>query len=126
MLGSWMRPVMRLLAWGKRLRGTPLDVFGYSHERRTERALIDAYTALIAQVLPQITAANADVARELFALPLSIRGFGHVKARNLQAAQTRQAWLLHRLNPSRYPRPLDAPGTRQFKGIAVNSLSRQR
>jgi indolepyruvate ferredoxin oxidoreductase len=92
--GGWMIPVFRLLARAKPLRGTALDPFGYSHERRMERALIAEYEADMAEVLPRVTPATLDTARALAELPLSIRGFGPVKAANAaRAAETRRALL---------------------------------
>ena len=40
-----------MLARLKGLRGTPLDVFGYTAERRTERALIGWYEEQIERIL---------------------------------------------------------------------------
>jgi indolepyruvate ferredoxin oxidoreductase len=45
--GPWMLPAFRVLAKLRRLRGTPLDVFGRTEERRKERALIGQYEALV-------------------------------------------------------------------------------
>ena len=39
--GQWMMVGFQVLAKLKRLRGTPLDIFGYTAERRMERGLID-------------------------------------------------------------------------------------
>ncbi|MEK7345716.1 MAG: indolepyruvate ferredoxin oxidoreductase family protein [Pseudomonadota bacterium] len=121
-LGAWMRPVLQLLAKGKVLRGTLLDPFGHTHERRMERQLIDAYTAQVQQLLRLVTADNAALVQGILALPLAMRGFGHVKARNVRAAQTQQAWLLHRLDPTRYPRPPEDNHLQQLRGIAVRSV----
>ncbi len=121
-LGGWMRPVLRVLALGKRLRGTALDPFGHTHERRMERQLIADYTTQLQQLLPHVTPSNAELAREILALPLSMRGFGHVKERNVRAAQSRQAWLLHRFNPAQYPRPQEPSGVQQLRGIAIRSV----
>ncbi|MGV0958997.1 MAG: indolepyruvate ferredoxin oxidoreductase family protein [Limnohabitans sp.] len=120
-LGSWMRPVLRLLALGKGLRGTALDPFGHTPERRMERQLIAQYTAQLQQWLPRVHSGNAELVRELLALPLSMRGFGHVKERNVRAAQTRQAWLLHRLDPVQFPRPQEPSAVQQLRGIAIRS-----
>ena len=120
-LGAWMLPAMRLLARGKALRGTPLDVFGHTAERRMERALIQAYEARVHELLPLINAERLPLALELLALPLSMRGFGHVKARNVERARRREAELLHRLDPQRYPRPQGGPQAGQFKGIEVRA-----
>ena len=72
------------------LRGTALDVFGYTEERRTERALIGQYRASIERVLAHLNADNHARAVELARLPEGIKGFGHVKARHL--AQVREKW----------------------------------
>jgi indolepyruvate ferredoxin oxidoreductase len=95
--GPWMMPVFRILAKGKGLRGTALDLFGYTAERRSERALIGEYEALIEEILTRLNAENQAVALELAALPQEIRGFGHVREANLRAARTRWTALLARL-----------------------------
>jgi indolepyruvate ferredoxin oxidoreductase len=122
-LGSWMRPVLRLLAKGKALRGTFLDPFGYSTERRLERVLIGQFEArvheVLTDVLPQADAAQLQMLQQLLALPLAMRGFGHVKLRNIEAARKRESWLLHRLLPRRYARPQEAPSAGSLRGIAV-------
>lgn len=92
--GSWMLPAFRLLAKMKPLRGTPFDPFGYTGERKTERALIGEYRQTILRLLPELRADNAERAAAIAALPEEIRGFGHVKARNLQKARQKQAQLL--------------------------------
>jgi indolepyruvate ferredoxin oxidoreductase len=117
--GGWMLPVMRWLARGKGLRGSVFDPFGYTQERRTERALIGQFEQLIDRLLRDLTPANQALAAEIAALPLSVRGFGHVKAANLALARVREAELLHRLSPQLYARPEGAPSARQFRGIAV-------
>src|SRR5690606_16664383 len=81
--GAWMLPVFRLLRRGKRLRGTMFDIFGYTHERRTERRLIEEYKALVRDLAARLTADNLLIAVELAELPDQIRGFGHVKDANL-------------------------------------------
>jgi indolepyruvate ferredoxin oxidoreductase len=95
--GPWMYHALRLLAGARRLRGTAFDVFGYTAERRRERQLIDDFTALMRdEVLPSLTAHNHAGAVALAELPQSIKGYGHVKERNIQLATTRQAQLLER------------------------------
>ena len=120
-LGGWLRPMLRVLALGKGLRGTVLDPFGHTSERRMERQLIAQYTTQLQQLLPRVHSDNVELVREILALPLSIRGFGHVKERNMRAAQIRQAWLLHRLDPAQYPRPQEPNGAQQLRGIALRS-----
>ena len=92
--GPWMERPMRVLARMKRLRGTPLDVFGYTAERRMERALIKQYEADLREVLPRLTEATHEAVVALAELPLSIRGFGPVKAANeAKAARQRESLL---------------------------------
>ena len=79
----------RLLARLKGLRGTPLDLFGRTEERRTERALIEEYRANIEQVLAGLDASNHALAVEIARIPEQVKGFGHVKERNLAAARAR-------------------------------------
>jgi indolepyruvate ferredoxin oxidoreductase len=96
--GPWVATAFKWLAKAKRLRGTALDVFGYTQERRTERALIGEYMQLMRQVVGKITPERTATALELARLPQSIRGFGHVKDENLAAARIRQAKLLETLD----------------------------
>ncbi|SEP55987.1 indolepyruvate ferredoxin oxidoreductase family protein [Thalassovita taeanensis] len=92
--GPGMLRWLRLLAKGKRLRGTALDPFGRTAERRMERALIAQYEADMADVLPKVTPATLDSIVALAELPLLIRGFGPVKEANeAKAAKTREALL---------------------------------
>ncbi|WP_272007258.1 indolepyruvate ferredoxin oxidoreductase family protein [Roseovarius sp. ZX-A-9] len=92
--GPWMERPMRLLAKLRKLRGTPLDVFGYTKERKMERALIKQYEADMAEALPKLTDETRDLIVALAELPLQIRGFGPVKAKNeAKAAKSREALL---------------------------------
>ncbi|HYF17219.1 MAG TPA: DUF6537 domain-containing protein, partial [Ramlibacter sp.] len=86
----------KLLARLKGLRGTALDVFGRTEERRTERALIGEYRRSIEQVLGRLDAGNHGLAVEIAAIPDQIKGFGHVKERNLAAARQRWQALMER------------------------------
>jgi indolepyruvate ferredoxin oxidoreductase len=92
--GPWLLPVFRLLAKMRFLRGTALDPFGYSLERRTERKLIEDYRATLEEVLARLTPENHHLAVGLAAIPEKIRGFGHVKQRHLVAAKADEADLL--------------------------------
>ena len=84
--GSWVAGIFRLLAPLKVLRGGPLDVFGYSAERRSERALIVRYRRAIEVMLLKLNLQNYPSAIAIASLPSKIRGFGHVKERNLRAS----------------------------------------
>jgi indolepyruvate ferredoxin oxidoreductase len=92
--GAWMFGAFKLLAKLRFLRGTALDVFGYSEERRTERRLIADYEKTVDQLLAQLTPDNHGLAMQIASIPEDIRGFGHVKARHLAAARQKQAKLL--------------------------------
>jgi indolepyruvate ferredoxin oxidoreductase len=92
--GAWLLRLFPLLAAGKRLRGSALDPFGRSHERRMERALVRHYESLVAQVLPALDARNHAIAVELLDLPRTIRGYGPVKAQSISVAKRREAELL--------------------------------
>jgi len=122
-LGPWMMPAMKLLAHGKRVRGTVLDVFGRTRERRMERELISSYRARIEALLPSLSPQRLKTACDIAALPLSMRGFGHVKLANVTLARVREAELLHRFDPEKYPRPPASREAGQIKGIRVTAAA---
>ncbi len=92
--GPWIFSAFRLLARGKVLRGTPLDPFGWTEERRGERALVDSYRATVEQVLTKLSPGNHASAVRIAAGGSAIRGFGHVKAASLERAAAEQARML--------------------------------
>jgi len=92
--GPWMMVAFKLLARLRRLRGTPLDVFGRTQERRMERALIADYEAVVRELATVLCPDNHALAVELASLPEQIRGFGHIKMRNVEKAKAREADLL--------------------------------
>ena len=92
--GPGMLSAFKVLAKLKGLRGTALDVFGLTQERQTERALIGEYTGIVEQLITQLQEDNHARAVEIANVPDSIKGFGHVKERNLEAARQRWAELL--------------------------------
>ena len=91
--GPWMLKAFGVLAKFKVLRGTPLDIFGYSEERRTERQLIADYEALLDKLMAELTPYNHQTAVALASIPEKIRGYGPVKARHLTAAKAEEAGL---------------------------------
>ncbi|MDP1648815.1 MAG: indolepyruvate ferredoxin oxidoreductase family protein [Rubrivivax sp.] len=101
--GPWMRTALGVLARLKGLRGTALDPFGRSAERRTERALIDEYKASIDELLPRLGPENIELAAEIARIPEEIRGYGHVKARHLAAARGKWQALLQRWRSGETP-----------------------
>ena len=104
MFGPWIFPVFQLLAKLKFLRGTAFDPFGYSTERKTERALVRDYEAMLDEVLAKLTPHNHHIAVGLAAIPAKIRGFGHVKMRHLTAAKADEAALFDQFRAG--PAPL--------------------
>ena len=124
--GPWMMSFLRVLARSRRLRGTCLDVFGKTAERRMERSLIDRYESRMMELLPQITRSNIAVAIEIAAIPERIRGFGYVKTISLGQAQEREMELLHRFDPIRYPKPPAGKTASAESGNRVRSISRPR
>ena len=84
--GHWIRPLLRIIAKFKVLRGTPFDVFGYTRERREERARIDDYERTITDLCSSLSMDHLETATEIAALALTIRGFGHVKDLNAKKA----------------------------------------
>ncbi|MFM7000825.1 MAG: DUF6537 domain-containing protein, partial [Limnohabitans sp.] len=92
--GPGMLSTFKLLAKLKALRGTALDVFGRTEERQTEKALIAEYTGIVEQLIGALGSDNHARAVEIANVPDNIKGFGHVKERNLLAARQRWAQLL--------------------------------
>ena len=92
--GSWMMGAFKVLAKLKGLRGTPFDIFGYTAERRMERRLIGEYETTVEELLGGLGPDTHGLAVEIAALPETMRGFGHVKERNVAAAKAREAELL--------------------------------
>ncbi len=101
--GPWMAGPLKWLARMKPLRGTPLDVFGYSSERRMERALIKQYEKDIRAVMPLLGPDTRDALLALAELPLQIRGFGPVKSANAAKAAKRREELLSVINAGGKP-----------------------
>lgn len=87
-------PVFGMLARLRFVRGTALDIFGYSAERRQERQLISQYRDTIAALLPRVSAENLAQAAAIASIPEEIRGYGHVKQRHLEAAKEKERALL--------------------------------
>ncbi len=94
--GGWMLGPLRLLAWFRFLRGSWLDPFRFSPDRRAERALIRDYEQLTSEMINALSPGNLALAVELAALPLDIRGYGPVKARYAAQAKRRETELKRR------------------------------
>jgi indolepyruvate ferredoxin oxidoreductase len=89
--GRWMMPAFRVLAALRVLRGTDLDPFGYTAERRRERRLIREYEIMLEELDKRLSSQTFAAALELARLPRAIRGFGPVKQANLETAEARRA-----------------------------------
>jgi indolepyruvate ferredoxin oxidoreductase len=92
--GSWMWSAFKLLAKFKGLRGGAFDIFGYSEERKMERALVVEYREMIEALLAGLDAGNVANAVELASLPEQVRGFGHVKEAAVAKFHAEKARLL--------------------------------
>ncbi|WP_291297565.1 indolepyruvate ferredoxin oxidoreductase family protein [Elioraea sp.] len=97
-LPGWlMLPMFRLLARGKVLRGTALDLFARQDDRRLEREMIARYEADMEQAIASLSPATRDAATALARHPFSVRGFGPVKQASHAKAEPARRALLDRL-----------------------------
>jgi indolepyruvate ferredoxin oxidoreductase len=96
--GSWFGPAFGLLARMKGLRGTALDPFGRTAERKIERMLIDEYEVRMTMIAGALTPANHAVAIALATLPEQIRGYGHVKDEHVAKVRAIEPALLEKFH----------------------------
>ena len=94
--GPWIFPVLGVLSRLRFLRGTKLDPFGHSRERRRERELISTYEADLTTLIGSLTSENLDLAVEVASLPDAIRGFGPVKGKAIDMVDIRRKRLMAR------------------------------
>lgn len=106
--GPWVVPVFRLLAAMRPLRGGLFDPFRWSGERREQMAHLAQFEADMARLLPRVTPETEEILRELAELPLSVRGFGPVRAKAQAQAETRRAALLAAFDAGGTPERLAA------------------
>jgi len=92
--GAWVLPLFGVLKRLKGLRGTPFDPFGYTEERRMERALIAEYEQTVGELLERLSAQNHALAVQIASLPEEMRGFGYIKKRSVAAARGKLQQLL--------------------------------
>jgi indolepyruvate ferredoxin oxidoreductase len=97
-LGPWFAPAFQALRQMKRLRGTPLDPFGHTEVRRTERALIAEYRQMIEAACARLTPENHALAVRLAELPDMVRGYERVKLENVQRYRAAAQALLAQIN----------------------------
>jgi indolepyruvate ferredoxin oxidoreductase len=91
---AWVFGAFKILAKLKFLRGGRLDVFGYTKERRVERQLISEYEKTVGELLASLSEDNHALAVRIAGIPEDIRGFGHVKERNMEKAKAKRSELL--------------------------------
>jgi indolepyruvate ferredoxin oxidoreductase len=84
-LGRWATPVFRLLRAGRRLRGTPLDIFGYASLRRLERKMVGEYIAAVKLLVRRFDNVAEDEAAEIASLPATVRGYEDIKRPRAEA-----------------------------------------
>ncbi|HHZ10443.1 MAG TPA: indolepyruvate ferredoxin oxidoreductase family protein [Rhizobiales bacterium] len=106
--GPWMMYGFRLLAALRGLRGTPLDPFGYSAERRMERRLLAQYESDVDTILGRLSAERLDAAVALASVPSLVRGYGHVKAAAAKRAEAERSRLVERLTAAGHNRLAEA------------------
>ncbi len=97
-LGPATEKVFRLLARCKSVRGSWMDVFSYTAERKMERRLIREYRDAVLAMARKLDAGNFATALEIAELPQAVRGFGHIKAANADKYQQRLDQLLAELD----------------------------
>ena len=95
--GPWLLPVFRVLAKLKWLRGTRLDIFALTKERKEEREDLARYEADLAEIIGCLDTRNYATAVALAMLPEKLRGYGHVKAGNRQKLLAQRSTLLAQL-----------------------------
>ena len=92
--GRWVFLAFKLLARLKGLRGTWLDPFGRTPDRKRERALIGEYEQVVEELIAKLDHDHHALAVEIASVPEHIRGYGHVKERHLRDAKAHEAELL--------------------------------
>ena len=89
-LGPWIAPVLKTLAKLRFLRGSALDPFGYTSERRRERALRDHYEADLLGLAANLSPARYEPALALAKCVEGVRGFGHIKLASMELADKKR------------------------------------
>ncbi|MBI0327141.1 indolepyruvate ferredoxin oxidoreductase family protein [Burkholderia plantarii] len=117
--GGWMWPVLGVLARLRALRGTPLDPFGRTEERRMERALADDYEATMTRAFAVLDAHNAEVVAALAALPARVRGYGPVKLASVAAMKRAEQPLALRVGVSAATSAAVARAIESIKGAGA-------
>nr|WP_010131434.1 indolepyruvate ferredoxin oxidoreductase family protein [Microbulbifer agarilyticus] len=107
--GGWMHKAFAVLAKLRFLRGTVLDVFGYTEERKMERGLITEYEKVVDEVVGRLSADNHPAALELLRYPDQIRGYGLIKEENVKLAHEARDIALQRFYDPQASVPGESP-----------------
>jgi indolepyruvate ferredoxin oxidoreductase len=99
--GPWMFRVFKLLAKFRVLRGTPVDPFSYSSDRKMDRAQLKDYQQLVERIVSELDASNYDTFLQLAELGSEIRGYGPVREQAAEAVQEKHSQLIKALNTGR-------------------------
>ena len=83
-MGKPYAVAFRALRRMRRLRGTPLDVFGWDRDRRTERAVIEEYDRLLNQVADPAAGLPYETLVAIAGSPQTIKGYGPIKETAVQ------------------------------------------
>jgi indolepyruvate ferredoxin oxidoreductase len=113
-LGPWVRPLLKLLAKMRRVRGTWLDPFRYSSDRRLEVQLLESYERMLEEIASGLDDSRFDIGVELARLPLDIRGFGLIKRAAAERAAAKRARLLEQWK---------APGAHRAAGVRARATA---
>lgn len=89
-LGSWLTPLLRMLARLRRIRGTPLDPFRYTRDRKLAERLRAAYEEDADFIAAHLGERNLAAALELAQWPDAVKGFGFIKEQAAEAAMSRR------------------------------------
>lgn len=103
--GPWLFHAFKVLAKLRRLRGTPFDPFGYSHDRKLERKVLSDYLNILEAIKSNLTEEKMSVALELAQLPESVRGYGPVKEVAIAEFESKSGELLEALTAEDYSYP---------------------
>ena len=79
--------ILRLLASLKSLRGTPLDLFGFTSLRKEERGLVDWYCGLVKEAQSRMNAGTLPLAIEIARVPEEIRGYEQIRKKSIDEAK---------------------------------------
>jgi indolepyruvate ferredoxin oxidoreductase len=93
----------RTMARLKFLRGTWLDPFRNSEERKVERRLIAEFEADVADLTQRLTSVSHPVAVRVVGAYETIRGYGHVKEASAVEAAKARASALNELKVGKTP-----------------------